>query len=488
MLGGKKKDDKRIKNYIDGKFYAPFSDEYFDNYNPSLGKVYNYLPDSDERDVGFAVESAQKAAKEWSKASLEKRSRILMRVADIIEQNVDALALAESEDTGKPIRLAESFDIIKAADIFRFFATGIMHYSSESHYMVETAINYTLRHPVGIVACIVPWHMPLYSLAWKVAPALAAGNCVLAKPSELTPQTALLLAQICTEAGLPAGVLNILYGSGAKVGRAMVMHQAIRGISFTGNTQTGKEIAKMAAPLLKKVSLGLSGKNANIIFADADFKKMLPTTVKAAFNNQGQMCLANSRIFVQRPIYEKFKTEFMAKAYLLRVGDPMDKETHIGALISRDHMDKVLYYIDLAEKEGGKILTGGKRIKPRGRCREGWFIEPTVIENVPLNARINQEEIFGPVVTLTPFDSESEALAYANNSEYGLSATIWTENLDRAHRLASNLECGMVWINGWNIHDFRIPFGGVKNSGLGREGGWEVLRFFTEPKNVCVQI
>ena len=483
-----KKTDTYFKNYINGKLVAPQSEQYLENYNPSTGEVYAQIPDSDERDVAAAVAAAQKAFPEWANASSEKRSRILMRIADIIEQNIDVLAAAESEDNGKPISLSSSVDIPRAASNFRFFATAIIHYASESHFMPNLAINYTLRRPIGIVGCISPWNLPLYLFTWKIAPALAAGNCVIAKPSEVTPRTAFMLSEICKTAGLPDGVLNIVHGLGTTVGRAIVSHPNIKAISFTGGTSTGKEIAKVAAPMFKKMSLELGGKNPNIIFADCDFPKMIATTVQSSFSNQGQICLAGSRIFVERSVYERFKTEFVAKTYLLKVGDPLEKITQIGAVVSKSHLEKILYYVNLAQQEGGEILLGGNAVQMKGKCANGWFMQPTIIGGLPYDCRTNQEEIFGPVVTITPFDTEEEVLKYANSTKYGLSATIWTSDLNRATRMSEQLEAGIVWVNCWLLRDLRTPFGGVKNSGVGREGGWEALRFFTEPKNVCIKM
>ena len=483
-----KKTETYFKNYINGKLVAPQSEQYLENYNPSTGEVYAQIPDSDERDVAAAVAAAQKAFPEWSNTSIEKRSRILMRIADIIEQNIDVLAIAESEDNGKPISLSTSIDIPRAASNFRFFATAIIHYASESHFMPNLAINYTLRRPIGIVGCISPWNLPLYLFTWKIAPALAAGNCVIAKPSEVTPRTAFMLSEICKTAGLPDGVLNVVHGLGTKVGRAIVTHPKIKAISFTGGTATGKEIAKVAAPMFKKISLELGGKNPNIIFADCDFPKMIATTIKSSFSNQGQICLAGSRIFVERSVYERFKTEFVAKTYLLKVGDPLEKITQIGAVVSKSHLEKIQYYVDLAQQEGGEILLGGNAVQMKGKCANGWFMQPTIIAGLPYDCRTNQEEIFGPVVTITPFDTEEEVLKYANSTQYGLSATVWTKDLNRANRMSQQLEAGIVWVNCWLLRDLRTPFGGVKSSGVGREGGWEALRFFTEPKNVCIKM
>ncbi len=477
---------KLIKNFINGTFYEPLTKEYIKNFNPAIGEAYMQVPSSAADDIEMAVRAAQRAWVSWSKFSIEKRARILIRIADLIEQNLEEFAIAETEDTGKPITLSRTVDIPRSAANFRFFGTAIRHFASESHAMEGQGINYTLRKPIGIVGCISPWNLPLYLFSWKIAPALAAGNCVIGKPSEVTPRTAFMLSEIAKEAGMPNGVLNIVHGLGPKVGKAIVEHPEIKAISFTGGSQTGVEIAKKAGPMLKKMSLELGGKNPNIIFADCDFDKMLSTTLRSSFRNQGQICLCGSRIFVERPLLERFKTEFAAKAYMMKVGDPMDKETVIGSLVSENHLNKVLHYVELAKEEGGTILTGGKQMRIKGRCSRGWFMEPTIIADLPYDCRTNQEEIFGPVVTIIPFDEEAEVIQMANSVEYGLSASVWTQNLTRAHKMAEQLEAGIVWINTWMMRDLRTPFGGVKNSGLGREGGWEALRFFTEPKNVCI--
>ncbi len=476
-----------IANYINGQLVAPVSGQYIDIYNPSTGEVYAKLPDSDERDVNRATEAAQKAFAGWSSTPAEKRSKILLKISALIEKNLDKLAMAESVDNGKPLKLAKTVDIPRAASNFYFYATGLMHFASESHYMEEGAINYTLRKPIGVVGCISPWNLPLYLFSWKIAPALAAGNCVVAKPSEITPMTAFLLSEICTEAGLPPGVLNIVHGLGNKVGQAITEHPLITAISFTGGTLTGASIARTAAPLFKKLSLELGGKNPALIFADCNYEKMLKTVMLSSFANQGQICLCGSRIFVERPIYEKFKKDFVEKTKKLKVGDPLEEDTQLGAVVSEQHMNKVLSYVELAKQEGGNVLTGGKRATVSGRCKNGWFIEPTIIEGLSFDCRTNQEEIFGPVVTIMPFDKEEEVLQYANSTPYGLASTVWTENLTRAHRVAGELKTGIVWVNCWLLRDLRTPFGGMKNSGVGREGGWEAMRFFTEAKNVCIK-
>jgi aminomuconate-semialdehyde/2-hydroxymuconate-6-semialdehyde dehydrogenase len=478
---------KKILNYIDGEFKEPISGQWLDNYNPATGEVYSLIPDSDGLDVELAVVAAQKAFPVWSNMSEEKRSDYLMRISKAIDNQLDAFSLAESIDNGKPVWLAKVMDIPRAAQNFSFFATAILHEFSHAHKTGASAINYTYKSPIGLAGCISPWNLPLYLFTWKIAPALAAGNCVIAKPSEITPMTAYLLSEICAEIGLPAGVLNIIHGVGPKVGSAIVAHPKIPAISFTGGTKTGAEIARIAAPMFKKLSLELGGKNPNIIFADCDFDQMLKTTISSSFTNQGEICLCGSRIFVERAIYDKFKSAFIEKVKNLKVGDPLE-ENRIGAIVSKFHMEKILSYINLAEEEGGTILYGGKQIHPEGRCHDGYFIEPTVIEGLPYTCRTNQEEIFGPVVTITPFDTDEEALEMANSTPYGLSGTIWTENLTRAHKLAHQLQSGIIWINCWLLRDLRTPFGGMKQSGVGREGGFEVLDFFTEKKNVCIKL
>ncbi len=478
----------KIENYLGGKLIAPVSGKYLDNFNPATGEVYSLIPDSDERDVESAVEAAREAFPVWSKMSAESRHDVLMRVAALIERETDTLAEAESVDNGKPKNLAKAVDIPRAVANFKFYATAALHTSTEAFETVGQAINYTLRQPIGIVGCISPWNLPLYLFTWKIAPALAAGCCVVAKPSEITPMTAYLLSKLCLEAGLPAGVLNIVHGLGTKAGSAIVSHRDIKAISFTGGTETGKNIARIAAPMFKKLSLELGGKNPNIIFADCDYDEMLKTTVLSSFSNQGQICLCGSRIFVERPLYERFKTDFVEKVSQLKIGDPLESETNVGAVVSKQHLEKVLSYIELAKTEGGAILLGGRSAKVSGRCENGWFIEPTIIENLPFDCRTNQEEIFGAVVSIQPFDTEAEVTRYANSVEYGLSATVWTENLSRAHRMAEKIESGIVWINCWLLRDLRTPFGGVKQSGVGREGGFEALKFFTEEKNVCIKV
>lgn len=479
---------QKILNYINGELIEPVSKNYFDNINPATGEIYSLIPDSDERDVETATAAATAAFQEWSTMPVTKRSSILLKISALIEENLDRLALAESIDNGKPVWLAKAVDIPRASSNFHFYATGAIHLNTEAHAMENTAINYTLRQPIGIAGCISPWNLPLYLFTWKIAPALASGNCVVAKPSEITPMTAYLLAELCIEAGLPKGVLNIVHGFGPKVGGAIVSHPKIQAISFTGGTKTGEWIAKTAAPMFKKLSLELGGKNPNIIFADCNFEETVKTSVNAAFSNQGEICLCGSRIFVEKTIYEKFKNAFLKRVSTLKTGDPLNDENRMGAIVSKSHMEKVLSYIELAKQEGGKILCGGKQLMLDGKNKNGFFIEPTVIEGLKYDCRTNQEEIFGPVVTLTPFESEEEALKFANSTQYGLAGTIWTENLTRAHRVAAQLQTGIIWINCWLLRDLRTPFGGMKNSGLGREGGFEALKFFTEEKNVCIKL
>ena len=434
-----------------------------------------------------AVKAAKEAFPKWSSLSAEKRLGYLMAISLKIEEQIDELALAETKDNGKPLWLSKAVDIPRAASNFKFYATAMMHDKTDCFEMGDEALNYTLRKPIGIAGCISPWNLPLYLFTWKIAPALASGNCVVAKPSEVTPMTAYLLSKICIEVGLPKGVLNIVHGLGHKVGAAITEHPEIPVISFTGGTSTGQQIAKVAAPMFKKLSLELGGKNPNIIFADCDFDDALATTKRSSFANQGQICLCGSRIFVQRAIYKKFRDAFVAQTKRMVVGHPMDEKAKLGAVVSKEHMEKVLSYVELAQQEGGTILAGGKRVVLEGAYSDGYYLEPTIIEGLPYDCRTNQEEIFGPVVTLMPFDTEEEVLGYANSTKYGLAATLWTSNLKRAHRMASSLDTGIVWVNTWLLRDLRTPFGGVKQSGVGREGGFEALDFFTEPKNVCIK-
>ena len=475
-----------IKNYINGELKEPLSEKYFDNYDPSTGEAFGIVPDSDERDVELAAEAAANAFPLWSSTPVEKRSEILLEIASLIERDAAEFARAESVDSGKPLALAKKVDIPRSIRNFQFFAHAVEGFFSESH-SGNNVINYTLRQPVGIAGAVSPWNLPLYLFTWKIAPALATGNCVIAKPSELTPLTAFMLSEICTEAGLPPGVLNIVHGYGHKVGRALVLHPQVNAITFTGGTATGREIAATAAPMFKKLSLELGGKNPNIIFADCNYDRMLKETIASSFRNQGQICLCGSRILIEKDIYHRFKTDFVNLTMSLKIGDPLDAASDQGAVISEAHLGKILSYIKLAEEEGGRILCGGKRFYPEGRCSNGWFVEPTVIEGLPYNCRTNQEEIFGPVVTLLPFETEDEALEIANSTQYGLASVIWTENISRASRIAAKIKSGIVWINCWMERDLRTPFGGVKSSGLGREGGFEAMRFFTEPKNVCIK-
>jgi aminomuconate-semialdehyde/2-hydroxymuconate-6-semialdehyde dehydrogenase len=477
---------EKLQNFINGEYCAPINGAYIDNYEPATGNVYSLIPNSDEKDVALAVESAEKAFPIWSAMSNEERGEILIKLSDGIKNRMDEFVAAESRDNGKPLSLAAHVDIPRAISNFHFFATAITHFASESHYMVGEGVNYTLRKPIGIVGCISPWNLPLYLFSWKIAPALAAGNCVIAKPSEITPYTAYLLGKVAQEAGMPNGVLNILHGLGSSVGDAIVKHPKIKAISFTGGTKTGEYIAKTAAPMFKKLSLELGGKNPNIIFADCDFDDMLKTTLRSSFANQGQICLCGSRIFVERPLYEKFKTAFVEKVAKTTVSNPTDPKAILGAVVSKPHMEKVLSYVQLAKEEGGTILTGGEQVHLEVPYNNGYYLRPTVIEGLAYDCRTNQEEIFGPVVTIMPFDNEEEVLMMANSTQYGLAATLWTSDLKRAHRMADKIDAGIVWVNAWLVRDLRTPFGGMKASGVGREGGEEALRFFTEPKNVYI--
>ena len=477
----------KIQNYINGQFVNPIQGKYLDNFNPAIGEVYGQIPNSTKEDVEKAYEAAAKAFPSWSSSTLEERSKIISKIADLILEKLAVLAAAESKDNGKPIALAKQVDIPRAASNFQFFANAITQFASEAHESIGlNAMNFTLRQPIGVVGCISPWNLPLYLFTWKIAPAIAAGNCVVAKPSEITPMTAFLLGEICTEAGLPKGVLNIVHGLGTSTGQAIVAHPNIKAISFTGGTKTGAHIARVAAPMFKKLSLELGGKNPNIIFADCNYDKMLATTVRSSFANQGQICLCGSRIFVEEKIYENFKRDFIKKVSELKIGDPSSEDTNIGALVSKEHLEKVKSYIDVAAQEGGAVLFGGDRVNVKG-FENGYYLQPTIIEVADNKCSLNQEEIFGPVVTIMPFKTDEEVLHLANDVKYGLSATLWTNNLNRTMQFSKQLQTGIVWVNTWMLRDLRTPFGGQKDSGVGREGGFEALRFFTESKNICIQ-
>ena len=481
-------DTSTISNFIGGEFRQPIDGRWIDNFDPAQNAVSGKVADSNYKDVELAVQAAEKAIDAWSSSTVESRSKILNRIADLIDDNLEELAQAECLDGGKPIGRARNTEIPRAASNFRFFAAAATQFATECHESVgQGALNFTLRKPLGVVATISPWNLPLYLLTWKVAPALAMGNCVIAKPSELTPRTAFLLAEICNQAGLPPGVLNIIHGPGSSAGQAILEHPRIKAVSFTGGTATGKHVAQVVAPQLKKVSLELGGKNPNLVFADCDYQKAIATSVFAAFGNQGQICLCGSRLLIEQSIYDQFKQDFVEKTKQLVVGDPTLDSTQIGSMISQDHFEKVKNYLELAKQGDGqaRILCGGEPEVVVG-FENGCFIQPTVIEVATNECRLNQEEIFGPIVTLLPFESEEEAVQLANQVNYGLSATVWTQHAGRMMRLSHQLEAGVIWFNTWLSRDLRTPFGGMKSSGVGREGGLDSLRFFTEPKNICI--
>lgn len=476
---------ERILNYIGGELVPPAKGQWLENFEPATGEVYSEVPDSSAADVEQAVAAARAAFPGWSQLSYDARAGFLFKIADLIDRDAAELVAAESRDNGKTLKLAAEVDIPRSSKNFRFYAGAVLNAKTEA-FTSPQVLNVTLRQPLGAVACISPWNLPLYLLTWKVAPALLMGNCVIAKPSEVTPLTAYLLSRLCREAGLPPGVFNVLHGSGGRAGNELIAHAGIKAVSFTGGTLTGRHIASVVAPQFKKLSLEMGGKNPNLVFADCDYEKMLATTLRSSFANQGQICLCGSRIYLERSIYARFRDEFVARTRQLRVGDPQDPQTDLGAVVSRAHRDKILGAIERARSEGGRILCGGGPAEVTGRCAGGYFVQPTIIEGLDERCATNQEEIFGPVVTLQPFDSDEEAVTLANATQYGLSSSLWTRDLNRALRVAERIEAGVVWVNGWMVRDLRTPFGGVKQSGVGREGGDDALTFWVEKKNVCI--
>lgn len=477
---------KKILNYINGEFCEPLSKKFLDNVNPSRGEVYSLVPSSGAQDVTLAIEAAAKAFPQWSGLTAEVRAEYLRKIAREIHANLNDLARAETIDNGKPITLSKTVDIPRSARNFEFFADAVTQMHGESFRSDQHHLNVVEYSPLGVVSCISPWNLPLYLFTWKIAPALAAGNTLVAKPSELTPMTAFMLSEICNRVGLPKGVLNIIHGLGTEIGPAMTTDPRVKAISFTGSTATGRVIAQNAAQSFKKVSLEMGGKNANVIFADAPWEKALATTVRSSFANQGQICLCGSRIFVEKSIYEKFKTALVEKVQQLKQGDPLEESTQQGAVVSAVHRDKVMSFIQLAEKSGARRLTGKTAPRLADDLQKGFFIPPTLLEGLGCDHQVNQEEIFGPVATLIPFESEEEVLQMVNSTRYGLAASVWTQNLTRAHRVAQKIEAGIVWVNTWMFRDLRTPFGGMKESGVGREGGMDALKFFSEVKNICL--
>ena len=474
---------RRIANLIAGKWAIPQDGKYFDDHNPATGEKIAEIPSSTAADIKTAVAGAQAAQPEWGALPVEERAVWLDNIASALEARCDEIAELESKDTGKPVALARAVDAARSALNFRFFAELVRELPDEQ-YKMEDALNVVVRKPVGVAGLITPWNLPLYLLSWKVAPAILMGNCVVCKPSRLTPLTANLLAEVVTEVGLPPGVVNLVHGSGSKCGQALVEHPAVGAISFTGGTSTGRSVAAGAAPLFKKLSLELGGKNATIVCGDADLEKTVPGAARAAFMNQGQVCLCGSRLLVERSIWDEFVPRFVAYVKAMSIGDPASCD--LGALISQEHRKKVEGYVALAQEEGGTVLCGGERPALEPPFDAGAFLEPAVIEGLAPDSRSATEEIFGPVVTLHPFENDDEALAIANNTEYGLAGSVWTRDLERGRRIAEGIDTGMVWVNCWLHRDLRVPFGGVKNSGVGREGGRYSLEFFSEPTNICL--
>ena len=476
-----------IKNYINGSLSFDNQLNKIDVVSPINGRIYARCLNSDSNTLNSAIKSAKKAFPKWKKLSINDRSQYLLNIADLLENKIDEFSKYESIDNGKPYKLSKNLDIPRAIENLRFFASIARGLKSDSFIMEGKGLNYTIKEPLGLVGTITPWNLPLYLFTWKIAPAIVTGNCVIAKPSEITPMTAYLFSKLCIEAKLPKGVLNIIHGKGEKIGSEIVNHKGIKAISFTGGTETGKKISNDCSNTFKKLNLEMGGKNPVLVFDDCNYSKMLDSIVKSSFLNQGQICLAGSRIYIQKNIYKKFKKDFIKKVEKIIVGDPFNKESDQGAIVSEEHFNKILNYINISKEEGCKVLTGGMKVDLNDEYRNGWYIRPTIIENFDNDSRINQEEVFGPVVTLNSFENDQDALKLANDSNYGLASIIWTENINRAHKFANEIDSGIVWINCWLERDLRTPFGGVKNSGYGKEGGYHALDFFTKEKNICIK-
>lgn len=475
------------RNFINGEFIEPNHTNTFENVNPATEEVIGWVAEATKEEVDLAVQSAKKALKgPWKNFTVKERSSIIRKIGDLILENVEELAALEATDTGKPYSLALEMDIKRSAHNFHFFADYVTSLGNESYNQDNIALHYSVTRPVGVVGMINPWNLPLLLLTWKLAPCLASGSTAVMKPAELTPMTATRLVELCKEAGVPDGVVNLVHGFGSNSAGAFISeHPDVDAITFTGETSTGTVIMKAAAPTLKKVSFELGGKNPNIIFADSDIDEVIDTTLKSSFMNQGEVCLCGSRIYVQRPVYDQFIEKFVARTKQLRVGDPFEDSTDVGAVIGKEHYEKVMKYIQIAKEEGGNILTGGDR---PSHMEKGYFIEPTIITGLTQQSRCVREEIFGPVVVVMPFDDEEEVIEYANDTHYGLGATIWTNDLRRAHRVAAQIEAGMIWVNTWYLRDLRTPFGGMKHSGIGREGGTHSFEFYCEVSNVTIKL
>ena len=478
-------DELNLRNYISGEFIEPETGEWLENFSPATGEIIALVPKSGQNDINMAVESAIQALPSWSALTNVDRANWLDKIADKLETKYEEIAKLESKDTGKPISLAREVDAYRSVKNFRFFANMIRNLNDES-YEMEDATNRVIYKPVGVGALITPWNLPLYLLSWKVAPAIGMGNTVVCKPSEMTPLTADLLMKTIDEIGLPKGVVNLVHGDGMGAGSPLVSHENVSLVSFTGGTSTGSIVAKSAASSFKKLSLELGGKNSSIIFDDCNLENTVKGVVRSGFLNQGQVCLCGSRILVQEKIYDEFVKKFVSEVQNMKIGDPSDENTKLGALISPEHLSKVEEYIKIAKDEGGTVLTGGYPNLPK-EFKNGNWISPTVIADLDVNSRCSTEEIFGPVVTIHKFSNEKEAIEIANNTRYGLAGSIWTNDLEKANRVAESIHTGMIWINTWLHRDLRVPFGGVKDSGVGREGGKWSLSFFSEAMNICIK-
>ena len=484
---------KKVQHYINGKFMDSQCGEFFDNYNPATAELISKVALGREPEVNAAIAAAKAALTgEWGQMKLNDRIAMMYEIANEIDRRFDDFLEAECLDTGKPYSIARHIDIPRGAANFKVFADTMKSVADEA-YRADTPdgrqmLNYSMRKPKGVIGVISPWNLPLLLMTWKVGPAMACGNTVVVKPSQVTPTTTSLLGEVMSKVGVPAGAYNVVQGKGSITGNLITAHKDIDAITFTGETSTGEMIMQACSKGVRDISLELGGKNPAVIFADCDMDKAIFETARSVFANSGQVCLGTERVYVERPIFDEFVDRLKTAGSKLKVGVQDDESVDMGPVVSAAHRDKVLEFYAAAKKEGANVILGGGAPKMEGKLANGYFVEPTIWTGLPETATVVKEEVFGPCCHIAPFDTEEEVIKMANDTKYGLAATVFTENLTKAHRVASQIDAGIVWVNSWFLRDLRTPFGGMKGSGIGREGGHHSLEFYTELKNVCIKM